>query len=86
MANALSKKVMYSKIIMYAYSKAITYMSTTCVIVKLYPNIRECNLKIPSKPVRILRLTLYATQLCSGRQVDITPNPKVPIHCVFALL
>ena len=43
-------------------------------------------LKIPSKPVRILRLTLYATQLCSGRQVDITPNSKVPIHCVFALL
>ena len=43
-------------------------------------------LKLPSKFIRILRITFYYTQLCGRCLVHMTPVVKVVIHCVFALL
>ena len=43
-------------------------------------------LKMPSKLIRILRITFYYKQLCGRCLVHTTPVVKVVIHCVFALL
>ena len=43
-------------------------------------------LKMPSKLIRILRITFYYKQLCGRCLVHMTPVVKVVIHCVFALL
>ena len=43
-------------------------------------------LKMPSKLIRILRITFSDTQLCGRCLVHMTPVVKVVIHCVFALL
>ena len=43
-------------------------------------------LKMPSKLIRILRITFCYKQLCGRCLVHMTPVVKVVIHCVFALL
>ena len=43
-------------------------------------------LKMPSKLIRILRITFCYKQLCGRCLVQMTPVVKVVIHCVFALL
>ena len=42
-------------------------------------------LKMPSKFIRILRITCCYTQLCGGCLVNMTPVGKLVIHCVYAL-
>ena len=42
--------------------------------------------KMPSKLIRILRITFCYKQLCGRCLVHMTPVVKVVIHCVFALL
>ena len=44
------------------------------------------DLKMPSKFIRILRITFCYKQLCGRCSVHMTPVVKVVIHCVFALL
>ena len=44
------------------------------------------NLKMPSKFIRILRITFCYKQLCGRCLVHTTQVVKVVIHCVFALL
>ena len=43
-------------------------------------------LKMPSKFIRILRITFCYKQLCGRCLVHMTPVVKVVTHCVFALL
>ena len=43
-------------------------------------------LKMPSKLIRILRITFCYKQLCGRCLVHMTPVVKVVIHCVFPLL
>ena len=43
-------------------------------------------LKMPSKLIRILRVTFCYKQLCGRCLVHMTPVVKVVIHCAFALL
>ena len=43
-------------------------------------------LKMPSKLIRILRITFCYKQLCGRCLVHTTQVVKVVIHCVFALL
>ena len=43
-------------------------------------------LKMPSKLIRILRITFCYKQLCGRCLVHMTPVVKVVMHCVFALL
>ena len=42
--------------------------------------------KMPSKFIRILRITFCYKQLCGRCLVHTTPVVKVVTHCVFALL
>ena len=44
------------------------------------------SLKMPSKLIRILRITFCYKQLCGRCLVHMTPVVKAIIHCVFALL
>ena len=44
------------------------------------------DLKMPSKFIRILRITFCYKQLCGRCLVHMTPVVKVVTHCVFALL
>ena len=46
----------------------------------------ESLLKMPSKLIRILRITFCYKQLCGRCLVHMTPVVKLVIHCVFALL
>ena len=46
----------------------------------------ELKLKMPSKLIRILRITFCYKQLCGRCLVHMIPVVKVVIHCVFALL
>ena len=62
-----------------------------CVISKANRNIgiiirTFSYLKMPSKLIRILRITFCYKQLCGRCLVHMTPVVKVVIHCVFALL
>ena len=41
---------------------------------------------MPSKFIRILRITFCYKQLCGMCLVHMTPVVKVVTHCVFALL
>ena len=43
-------------------------------------------LKMPSKLIRILRITFCYKQLCGRCLVHTTQVVKVVIHCIFALL
>ena len=43
-------------------------------------------LKMPSKLIRIVRITFCYKQLCGRCLVHTTQVVKVVIHCVFALL
>ena len=47
---------------------------------------KKSYLKMPSKLIRILRITFCYKQLCGRCLVHMTPVVKVVIHCVFALL
>ena len=49
-------------------------------------NAGELQLKMPSKLIRILRITFCYKQLCGRCLVHMTPVVKVVIHCIFALL
>ena len=52
-------------------------------------NLSHCyvnTIKMPSKLIRILRITFCYKQLCGRCLVHMTPVVKVVIHCVFALL
>ena len=49
-------------------------------------SITDTKLKMPSKFIRILRITFCYKQLCGRCLVHMTPVGKVVTHCVFALL
>ena len=67
------------------------YCTYRCMIIMfnlhgLLFGIRFTLLKMPSKFIRILRITFCYKQLCGRCLVHMSPVVKVVIHCVFALL
>ena len=53
---------------------------------KMFHQNKNLILKMPSKLIRILRITFCYKQQCGRCLVHMTPVVKVVIHCVFALL
>ena len=69
----------------YAIRQSMTYMAYSLPRCCVASN-RLFQLKMPSKLIRILRITFCYNQLCGRCLVHMTPVVKVVIHCVFALL